>query len=1361
MRGWSPVGFLVDDDGWRAISFSCVSLRLLLCVMIRFPVRRRVPFRVFLGSLSGLALFFCVAASSFGRSIYRPTHTISVNQNWTWNEDEALPGQELQCMDFTENGILWAGTLDGVAYYDGRTVRSFGVSDGVEETVAISIFCASDGSVYLFQREAIYRYVDQRWRRIYSGTVNYQIMNLAAEGPDGRVWAASSEGIFEIRGDRVVLHPGFGEPMGTVCVDARNALWAVVLDNGRTYRIDLSEGALPRPEEWKLVFEASATMTSRYGFVVGENDTVWRFSTDPGENAIRYDIDRDEWDEYDFRSFDASNQVQGACLAMDGVLWVVADGILHGFVDQEWSAHQYLSTRYSPTRSHLAQSPDGALWLLEVGLGLHRNDYAEGRWKTLEGLLFQEEDSSGNLWFLSENDLVVQNEPDGNWWAFGPSDGTIEEPIAIAQIQGGALWVRGSHQGVAALAIFQDGKWERKLYPNFGDAFSSSPLVELNSGDVLMISSNYRPWNERPTAGLIRLGKNGELYPDSILPATVLPFNILGIAPKGGEGVWLHDLDSLMSWDGQNVEYLESPLGLQSFRNVNGIVDSHGRLWFAVWGRGIILFDGEGSWVEHGAESGLSSNFVSSVVERVDGAVFALTERGLDRFDGVRWQSVSDAMGLSGPRDSTALKRSRGGAVWINQANVRWFNRVNESEPYTPPTIEPFRTTRYQSRKGAPDTQLNIIHSPDRSDRSLSVRWSGLDEWAITSKKDLQFSYRLDGGKWSNFIDKPEHTFHQLDEGEHRIEVRSRDSDFNVDPTPASYEFTIPLPIWKETWFVLSVVLVVLLIATLLVVIVFQKLRHVLEYDRQRLGFFTNISHELRTPLSLILAPLEKAVRETEAESTKEDLTLALKSACRLNQLVDDLLDFRRIESGMSELRCSHGDIVAEVEGIVLSFVPLAETKSQELALRRIKGSKLVSYDKEKFQKVAMNLLSNALKYTPRDGRIEVSLEFHDDIGAPDGREWISLVVEDTGPGITFERQKHIFEPFYRADSKAALNATGTGLGLSLSQKLVSLMDGKIEVLSPVRENSPFPGTRFTFSMPIDPVEETEKAEAETQEAVTSGVADALSEENMDTMRSTVLLIEDNEEMRNFLGRELAKDYEVMSAQDGEAGLALAQEKIPDLVIVDVMMPVMNGFEFCRELKGGHATNHIPVIMLTARVSEKFERIGLESGADEYLSKPVSIDMLHLRIRNLLGTRAKVQERIRKQFLSEPRASGTAQTSEEKFIERVVQYLDANLSNATFGVDEMAEQLGLSRSSFYRKLKAVSDTTPVDFIRDYRIKWACKLIRESNLSVTEVMGRVGYTELSYFGKVFKSIVGSSPTDYRKRIVDSASHASDD
>ena len=532
----------------------------------------------------------------------------------------------------------------------------------------------------------------------------------------------------------------------------------------------------------------------------------------------------------------------------------------------------------------------------------------------------------------------------------------------------------------------------------------------------------------------------------------------------------------------------------------------------------------------------------------------------------------------------------------------------------------------------------------------------------------------------------------------------------------------------------------------------------VLELTHSRLVFFTNISHELRTPLTLIADPVEMLLEDSGIKGkSRELLKMVQRNALALQQLVSNILDFRKIQNGKMELKLYRFDIVKTLTMWVGDFQLTAERKQIRLHLDvdDLKGSHEMIADQEKISRIVFNLLSNALKYTPAGGEIFVSLK---DEGAN-----LRLDVRDTGKGISQDEADKIFERFFQAKGAAS----GTGIGLALVKSFVELHHGEARV-----ESEPGKGSDFIVVIPreqegdsqvihndVDIVDNSVNASASTGKNVVDesvlqyiddgdrshGKVQQLVSEN--TNRPTVLVIDDNTDIRQYERTLLQDEYVVLEAADGKEGLAVALKEVPDLVICDVMMPVMDGLELTERLKTNTATSHIPVIMLTAKNLEEHRAEGYEHGADSYITKPFHSKVLLARIENLLRQRQLLKHLYQGTKETEKEISEShLEDRDKQFLKQLQAIIQKNLSDSEFGVEDMGQQIGLSRVQLYRKVKAMTGSSVVDLLRKARLVKARRLLETRSMSVSEVAYEVGFSAPSYFTKCFKEEYGMLPGD---------------
>ena len=532
----------------------------------------------------------------------------------------------------------------------------------------------------------------------------------------------------------------------------------------------------------------------------------------------------------------------------------------------------------------------------------------------------------------------------------------------------------------------------------------------------------------------------------------------------------------------------------------------------------------------------------------------------------------------------------------------------------------------------------------------------------------------------------------------------------------------------------------------------------VLELTHSRLVFFTNISHELRTPLTLIADPVEMLLEDTGIKGkSRELLKMVQRNALALQQLVSNILDFRKIQNGKMELKLYRFDIVKTLAMWVGDFQLTAERKQIRLHLDvdDLKGSHEMIADQEKISRIVFNLLSNALKYTPAGGEIFVSLK---DEGAN-----LRLDVKDTGKGISQDEADKIFERFFQAKGAAS----GTGIGLALVKSFVELHHGEARVESELGKGSDFivvipreqEGDSQVIHNDVDIVDNSVNASASTGKNIVDesvlqyiddgdrsrGKVQRLVSEN--TNRPTVLVIDDNTDIRQYERTLLQDEYIVLEAADGKEGLAVALKEVPDLVICDVMMPVMDGLELTEQLKTNTATSHIPVIMLTAKNLEEHRAEGYEHGADSYITKPFHSKVLLARIENLLRQRQLLKNLYQGSKEAEKEISEAhLEDRDRQFLKQLQAIIQKNLSDSEFGVEDMGQQIGLSRVQLYRKVKAMTGSSVVDLLRKARLAKARRLLETRSMSVSEVAYEVGFSAPSYFTKCFKEEYGMLPGD---------------
>lgn len=647
--------------------------------------------------------------------------------------------------------------------------------------------------------------------------------------------------------------------------------------------------------------------------------------------------------------------------------------------------------------------------------------------------------------------------------------------------------------------------------------------------------------------------------------------------------------------------------------------------------------------------------------------------------------------------------------------------------------------------------------------RALAVEFSALHYWQPTMNT---YAYRLEGfDKQWNYVSGTKNfaVYSNLSPGDYKLVVRATNNYGIWSDDQAMLNIQIDPPLFLSNAFLFlygAIALGILYIAlryysTRLhwrneVKIVRMEKEHAEEIALTKQQFFTNISHELRTPISLILPPIQQALkRENLDEESRSLIKLAEKNSYRLLRVVNQILDFRKLEHDSLELKVTSFDIVAFCSDLYSLFSDKATRKRIHFTFNPFVDQCRIWADIDKVETILYNLLSNAFKFTSPEGSIDLSVRM-----LPADEQFnkgsAEITVTDTGIGIAPEDQPRIFDRFYQAPQAKNIEA-GSGIGLTLAAEYVKLHHGKIGVQSTQGK-----GSAFSISLPLGnihfPVDHTQETSSLNLVAVKSDYQEADSKAylyNLDSDKPLILLVEDNHDMIDFLRINLKDHYNLIMADNGEEALVKANSFLPEIIISDIMMPVMDGLTLCSKIKGNPKTSHIGLILLTAKslTTQKIE--GIRMGADVYLTKPFEVELLQASVEHLLKRKQELSNYFKSEIITQP-SPGTKENVDDKFIRKVVNIIEANISNPELTVEMISDEIGMSPTHLYRKLKALTHFSAKDVIKKYRIKKASLLLKNKEGNISEIMYEVGFSNLSYFAKCFKAEFGVSPKEYQQK-----------
>lgn len=1044
------------------------------------------------------------------------------------------------------------------------------------------------------------------------------------------------------------------------------------------------------------------------------------------------------------------------------------------------------------------KSRNDIMWLGTAGMGIDIYNPNSSRFSTFKGIDFRPdlssfsirdvlEDRSGNVWMVTQK-LYQWNRADHTLDEMNDlfvPDNLENETIEIWNLiedKQGVYW-----------AASTDGLLSRKpksgqvtFYEFSPDITNGLPQREVyyvfedRKGEIWVITENYLCHLLEPENGVFR---SYRFNPSDSVREQIRP----AITEDQSGNFWIGTSIGLLYFNRDSesfVQYVHDPEDPTSLSHnlIKSILPDPEQpdrfLWVGTAG-GLNQFDIElETFTRFGTDDGLPNNVIYGILPDDRGNLWVSTNHGLSTFNPgemhFRNYDVQDGL-QSNEFNTGAYFRSQSGELFFGGINgLNHFYPKQITDNPNPPEIVltgfsiDGREITHQNSPGIvdapiPSTQnIRVSHNED----VLTFQFAALD---FSAPGKNQYAYKMEGLS-ENWVESGNHSsavFTNLRHGEYTLRIKASNNDGIWNEAGISIGLIVTPP-WWHTWWAYAGY-------GLLFFIGFYSLRRyelnryqlktqlelervqtesLRKLDHLKSQFFANISHEFRTPLTLILGQIETVLTSKIDRNEKRKLEMATKNANRLLSLINQLLDLSKLESGKMEINSEQHNIVSFLKSLLYSFETLAESKEIELYFQSESESIPVRFDADKLEQVFVNLITNAFKFTEPGGQVSLSVSKNE-------KHTIEIRVKDTGIGIPENHLNNIFDRFYQVDSSTTRIHEGSGIGLALVYEFIKLHNGDIEAEShtPDAGDSLQSGTEFIIHLPIGKI--TNKADfgenafklsqdepgIDPVSAVSKHHDLKLYSSSMD--KELLLIVEDNAEVREFIREQLQDDYRILEAENGSQGLEFSLKEIPDLIISDLMMPQMDGEEFCLSIRNDEKTSHIPIIMLTARAGLENKLRGLESGIDAYLTKPFKVKELQLRVRKLIEQR----EKLRKQFSESGliSTSNVTDNSEKEFLEKAISVVEENFTNNQFKVNHLAGNLNMSPSQLNRKLTALVDKSAVQFMISVRLQHAANLLQGSDKTVAEISYEIGYNDQAYFTRAFKKQFGISPTEYRKKL----------
>ena len=995
------------------------------------------------------------------------------------------------------------------------------------------------------------------------------------------------------------------------------------------------------------------------------------------------------------------------------------------------------------------------------------------------------QDSNKRLWTASKSNYIQIFAPDGNLVGYLSKQGNIIKEkqsfyngvYSILEDKDGNIWL-----GTKEIGLFQLKKTGANHYSIHHFEHQTNDPYSLSSNSIYAIFQDSRNhiWIGCYGGGLNLLHSNNELrnYP------IAYGMKVRNIAEAPGGVILVGTTNGLLTFS-NNFERLEE---IKFYRNIrrpgdknslsaNDIMhiytDKNKTTYIISFTGGVNkvispnLLNENIQFRNYDKNNGLASDLALSMIEDTQNQLWVVSEIALSKFDPAKetfenyelssiYQefNFSEALPIINARNQIILGTDKG-FLEVSPEKMR-------KSSYVPPIV--FTGLKIQGH--LTDHSIDNLEELELepSQRNVTFQFAALD---YVNPKGILYAYRLQGleEEWNEADNNRSASYINLPAGKYQLQVKSTNSDGVWVDNVRTLSIHVLPTFWETYWAWLFYFILFILFTASIVYVLFYiyRLRHRVDMEQQlaniKLRFFTDISHELRTPLTLISSPVTEVLEnEPLSPSAREHLTLVHQNTERMLRLMNQILDFRKIQNQKMKLLIEETDLIPLLQKVMSSFKLIAEEKNINYQLTSTIQSVYSWVDRDKFEKIFFNLLSNAFKYTPTDKSITVNITTKE--------KTVEIEVADEGIGIAVEKQHSLFQRFESLVKQNILQPS-SGIGLSLVKEMVEMHHGTITVNS-----QPGIGSRFTVSLPL----QREIFEEDVQVEFILNDSQSSAPHPVDSMKApeeveekedletnsdgfSILVVEDNEELKAFLKSILSENYTVITASNGEEGLQHAVDDLPDLIISDVMMPVMDGLEMIRQIKENNNICHIPIIVLSAKASLDDRIAGLEQGIDDYITKPFSATYLKTRVASLLRQRKALQELYMNRLMEgkntsspDPLTPSQPQITpyDEQFMKKVMAYMEEQMDNAELTIDEFAEQLMLSRTIFYRKLKSIVGLTPVDFIREIRIKRAVQLIDSDEYNFSQVAYMTGFNDPKYFSKCFKKVIGITPSEYKER-----------
>ena len=1310
--------------------------------------------------------------------------------------ESGLSGNSVLAITQDKKGFIWLGTRNGLNRYDGARFRLYLASTADSNSLSgnnvVALLCDSKSNLWVGSSGGLdcYDSTLDRFTRIRLGPRNNYSVTCLYEDSRGILWAGTTEGLYILDPQKKTVISSY-TVAGTEGL-AGNNVRCIFEDSRQTMWLGTSSGLTSMARNHNsYVFESyhhqpgnPRSLSADYITTIAEDKKarLWIGTQNNGINLL-------EPGASSFIRLTASggpvlvnNNVRKIIIDKNGLLWIGTQEGLNLLEPETKKITAYQNDAGDPQSLSqnsiysLYEDMHGSVWIGTYFGGANTTFSSTTRFRSFQKREDRRsisnnvvssitEDSDNNLWIGTEGGgLNFFDRKAGifSFYTHHPSDAgslgsNLVKAVYIDKEQN--IWC-GTHGGGLNVLDRKKNRFTRYLYQENDAALAHIEITSLAEDD------SGRFW-AATNQGLLLFKKNGtQLEPVPLNTISGVKGSIAAtyLYQSRTGALWIGASGGLYRVAGNQLYEANNELNINCIRE-----DAQGNIWAGLSFGGLAKYDPQSGKLQRYQQNGVLKNRqIIGILDDEAGNLWLSTDKGLIKYDPVqesaRIYTLSDGLPGNEFNFNSFLKDSRGEFFFGSYSGITsFYPQQIQTNQYVAPLV--YTGLRLFNTPVSISTADGLLQQNITQTRQITFRYNQnvfTIEFAllnfIKSNKN-KYACRLEGfDKEWNETANTSITYTNLPAGSYTLWIKGANND-GVWSEPAAMKIKILPPFWLTWWAYCIYTLVAA--AILFLIIRFFFLRALLKKEEDlhtvKLNFFTNVSHEIRTHLTLIMAPVEKMLEQKEKEGFDHQQLMQIKSnANRLLKLVSELMDFRKAETDHLLLQTSTENIIPFLQEIYTSFRDISLAKNISMAFVHDAEEVMVAMDKEQLEKVFFNLLANAFKFTPEGGRILLSVVQE--------KNKALVQVTDNGRGIDPAYQQKLFTNFFQVADHGLQN-TGYGIGLALSKKIVELHHGQIRVESEPAVADKAGRTCFTVTLPLAaaahktslPAKQPETTgTAQQVDTVPVATVPAQPETVQDGTMPSLLLVEDNPDLRQLIAESFGHTYHILVAEDGQRGWEKAISEIPDIIISDVMMPVMDGFALCSKIKTDERTSHIPVILLTAKSTQSDQVSGLETGADSYITKPFSIKILGLQVHNLLQLRERMREHITSCFLQSRFAAKEEvkkqpdtglRKIDQEFLNNIVQVVEEQMDNPDFGVEMLSRKVAMSAPVLYKKLKAVTGLSVNDFVKSLRLQKAAALLAAKELTVYEVAYAVGYSDRKYFSKEFKKQFGTTPTAY--------------